>query len=265
MRRSALGTIPALLEQLVVDPAMILQLGIDEYRRDKDNKLFDRPARLMLDNWTVGAGEYTERDVADLSRALTGWMLVPPKGQDADAADPEAFRSARRTGLVPIFEPAHFEDWPEDDPRDDGELRRALGGSLPRPASGHGAPLQPALIAYFGVDDAESAARNAAGRNLSDDRMARSKRCCGTSCARKSSGRRSRGGRSSRARSIWRSARAGSSGITEPPLAEISRWLVATGQTLFDTPNFGDGGWPGQEAWVTPPDRLAVRYQLGPC
>ena len=44
MRRSVLGTIPDLLEQLIVDPAMILQLGIDEYRRDKDNKLFDRPA-----------------------------------------------------------------------------------------------------------------------------------------------------------------------------------------------------------------------------
>jgi hypothetical protein len=51
--------------------------------------------------------------------------------------------------------------------------------------------------------------------------------------------------------------------IGEPPLAEINAWLMASGQKLFDTPNFGDGGWPGQKAWVTPPDRLAVRYQLG--
>jgi len=51
--------------------------------------------------------------------------------------------------------------------------------------------------------------------------------------------------------------------ITEPPLAEISSWLEVTGQKLFNTPSFGDAGWPGQEAWVTPPDRLAVRYQLG--
>ena len=80
LRRSALGTIPALLEQLVVDPAMILQLGIDEYRRDKEGNLFDRPARLLLNNWTVGAGAYAESDVAALSRALTGWILLPPKG-----------------------------------------------------------------------------------------------------------------------------------------------------------------------------------------
>ena len=51
--------------------------------------------------------------------------------------------------------------------------------------------------------------------------------------------------------------------ISEPPLAEIGSWLIASGQKLFDTPNFGDGGWPGQQAWVSPPDRLAVRYQLG--
>ena len=38
---------------------------------------------------------------------------------------------------------------------------------------------------------------------------------------------------------------------------------MATGQRLLDTPNFGDGGWAGQEAWITPPERLAVRYQLG--
>jgi len=51
--------------------------------------------------------------------------------------------------------------------------------------------------------------------------------------------------------------------ITDPPLEAISRWLVATGQRLLNTPNFGNDGWSGQEAWLTPPDRLAVRYQLG--
>jgi uncharacterized protein (DUF1800 family) len=49
---------------------------------------------------------------------------------------------------------------------------------------------------------------------------------------------------------------------TEPPLAGISSWLAATGQTLFQTPDFGDSGWPGHEDWVTPSERLAVRYQL---
>ena len=51
-------------------------------------------------------------------------------------------------------------------------------------------------------------------------------------------------------------------GIASPPVAEIERWLRASGQTLFDTPSNGEGGWPGQEAWVTPAARLAVRYHL---
>ncbi len=42
-------------------------------------------------------------------------------------------------------------------------------------------------------------------------------------------------------------------GISSPPLAEVARWLGASGQTLFDTPNNGEGGWPGQEA-----DRFAL-------
>jgi hypothetical protein len=50
--------------------------------------------------------------------------------------------------------------------------------------------------------------------------------------------------------------------MAAPALPEISRWLTAAGQTLFDTPNAGEGGWPGDQAWVTPPDRLAIRYQL---
>ena len=45
-------------------------------------------------------------------------------------------------------------------------------------------------------------------------------------------------------------------------MTEIARWLRASGQTLFDTPNNGEGGWPGQEAWVSPAARLAVRYHL---
>ena len=50
--------------------------------------------------------------------------------------------------------------------------------------------------------------------------------------------------------------------LSSPPVAGISSWLSATGQTLFNTPNGGEGGWPGQDAWVTPPERLLVRYQL---
>jgi uncharacterized protein (DUF1800 family) len=263
MRRSVLGTIPALLEQLIVDPAMILQLGIDEYRRDKDNKLFDRPARLLLNNWTVGAGEYTERDVADLSRALTGWILLPPKGQEpSPPVDPDAFRSARRTGLVPTFDRAHFEDGPKTilGKTENFDSRSAIRFLARHPATAR--RYSRLLIAHLGVEDSD--------RRL-ETRLADTYRATDGSVE-------------ALLRDIVRSEPFWAAesrwalikspihlvvgacrqlGLTDPPLTEVNRWLVATGQRLLDTPNFGDGGWAGQEAWVSPPDRLAVRYQLG--
>jgi uncharacterized protein (DUF1800 family) len=263
MRRSVLGTIPALLEQLMVDPAMILQLGIDEYRRDKDNKLFERPARLLLDNWTVGAGEYTESDVANLSRALTGWILLPPKGQESRTpVDPEAFRSARRTGLVPTFEPQHFEAGAKTilGRTEDFDSRSAIRFLARQPATAR--RYSRLLIAYFGVEDSD--------RRLETQLTDTYRATDGSVAALLREIVRSE--QFWTAESRWALIKSPihlvvgacrQLGITEPPLSAISQWLVATGQRLLNTPNFGDGGWSGQEAWVNPPDRLAVRYQLG--
>ena len=263
VRRSVLGTIPALLEQLVVDPAMILQLGIDEYRRDKDNKLFDRPARLLLNNWTVGTGEYTERDVADLSRALTGWILLPPKGQEPDPpVDPEAFRSARRTGLVPTFDREHFEDGPKTilGRTENFDSRSAIRFLARHPATAR--RYSRLLIAYLGVEDAD--------RRLETQLVETYRATDGSVEALLRHIVRSE--QFWAAESRWALIKSPihlvvgacrQLGIAEPPVEAVSRWLLATGQRLLDTPNFGDGGWSGQEAWVSPPERLAVRYQLG--
>jgi uncharacterized protein (DUF1800 family) len=157
LRRSVFGTIPALLEQLVVDPAMMIQVGIDELRKDRDpqgNVLSDRAARLILDNWTVGVGEYSEADIKNLSRALTGWVLVAPRGQEPRIpADPAAFRSARRTGLVPIFEREHFEDGPKTvlGTTENFDSRSVIRFLARHPATARRFSLR--LIQYLGVED----------------------------------------------------------------------------------------------------------------
>ena len=101
LRQSSLGTIPALLEALVVDPAMMIQVGIDDYTRDKlaEKPPNLRPARLILDNWTVGSGGYTDADVVSLARALTGWLLVAPPGTSRRSREIPP-RSRRRGGRV---------------------------------------------------------------------------------------------------------------------------------------------------------------------
>ena len=78
LRRRCLGTVPDLLASLVVDPAMMIQIGMDGHRR---LRVSDRPAKLILDHWTVGEGAYEPRDIEELSRALTGWLLVAPEGR----------------------------------------------------------------------------------------------------------------------------------------------------------------------------------------
>lgn len=262
LRKSVLGTIPDLLEQLIVDPATMIQIGIDEPFRDK-GKLSDHPGRLVLQNWTVGAGEYSDRDAMELTRALTGWLLVAPPGhQPTVAIDPEAFRSARRTGLVPTFERSRFEDGPKTilGRTENFDARSAIRFLAQHPATAR--RFSTRVIRYFGVDDTNRQLENHLvetyrATNGSVEALLREIVLSDRFWA---------------AESRWALIKSPAQlvvgacrqlGITEPPMAEVSRWLVATGQKLFDTPNFGDGGWSGQERWVTPSDRLAVRYQLG--
>lgn len=261
MRSAALDKIPVLLEQLVAEPQMILQLGIDEYRPDKDGKLFDRPARLVLDNWTVGTGEYTERDVAELSRAMTGWMLRPPKGQPEVPVDTETFRSARRTGLEPNFEREYFDDKDKTILGKTGNFdsRSAIRYLSRLPATAR--RYSRLLIAYFGVadPDRELEARVTQTYRSTDGSMEAMLRDIVLS--KQFWSQESRWALiKSPVHLVVGACR--QLQIGQPPMRAVSTWLLATGQQLFDTPNFGDAGWAGQEAWVTPPDRLLVRYEL---
>lgn len=260
IRRLSLGTVPALLDALIVDPAMLAQIGMDEHFRAR---VSDRPAKLVLDHWTVGAGNYTDADVENLSRALTGWRLESAPGAAATTApDPAAVRVARRTGLTPVFVPDQADRRAKTilGTTADFDARSAMRLLALHPATAR--RFSQRLLLHLGVE-AESerltadvaAAYISTGGSIeamlraivdSDDFWSPSTRWA----LIKSPVHLAVG--------AGRQLQLGS-----PPLAGISRWLTACGQTLFDTPNNGEGGWPGQEAWVTPPDRLAVRYQLG--
>lgn len=264
IRRHALGSIPALLEALVTDPAMMLQIGMDEHIPSKtDNKLSERPAKLMFDRWTVGENAYQQADVLNLTRALTGWLLVAPQGMEPKAAvDPEAFRSARRTGLVPTFVKASFDDSQKTvlGKTENFDARSAMRFLARHPATARRYSRR--LIEYFGVvdPDRQLETRLVETYASTDGSIEALLQTMATSDPFWSD------------ESRWAQIKspvhlvAGAVrqlGMTNPPLNEMNRWLVAAGQKLFDTPNFGDGGWPGQQAWLTPPDHLAVRYQLG--
>jgi hypothetical protein len=71
-RRNALGSFHTLAREVTADPAMILWLNQNENSRWNPNENY---AREFMELFTLGAdrGAYTEDDVRELARALTGW------------------------------------------------------------------------------------------------------------------------------------------------------------------------------------------------
>jgi uncharacterized protein (DUF1800 family) len=86
IRSHALGTFTNLVRDLTVDRAMLLWLsGIDNRR----NAINENYGRELMELFTLGAdrGAYTETDVRELARALSGWR--------ADWQDPDGFVNFR--------------------------------------------------------------------------------------------------------------------------------------------------------------------------
>jgi uncharacterized protein (DUF1800 family) len=72
-RFHALGAFDRLLLDVTKDPAMLLWLNGTDNRKDAPNENYGRE---MMELFTLGAdrGAYTERDVREQARALTGWQ-----------------------------------------------------------------------------------------------------------------------------------------------------------------------------------------------
>ncbi|MEA2493633.1 MAG: hypothetical protein QOJ29_1544 [Thermoleophilaceae bacterium] len=71
LRRNALGNFGTLLTRITTDPAMLLWLSGSENNKWEPNENY---AREMMELFTLGAGRgYTEQDVREQARALTGW------------------------------------------------------------------------------------------------------------------------------------------------------------------------------------------------
>jgi uncharacterized protein (DUF1800 family) len=78
LRRHALGNFRELLHAVSTDPAMILYLDNQSNRKGKPNENF---AREVMELFTLGEGNYSERDIKEAARAFTGWMVERRSGQ----------------------------------------------------------------------------------------------------------------------------------------------------------------------------------------
>ncbi|MCO1349213.1 DUF1800 domain-containing protein (plasmid) [Burkholderia vietnamiensis] len=73
-RREALGNFGTLLHAVAKDPAMLQYLDGVSNRKGRPNENF---AREVMELFTLGEGRYTQHDVTEAARALTGWSVDP--------------------------------------------------------------------------------------------------------------------------------------------------------------------------------------------
>ena len=71
-RRLATGNWQQLLTFAGKDPAMLIWLDQAQSRQEHPNENF---AREVMELFSLGMGNYTEKDVTEGARALTGWSL----------------------------------------------------------------------------------------------------------------------------------------------------------------------------------------------
>lgn len=135
-RRHALDTFKDLLIAVNQDLAMLLWLDGAENRKGKPNENFSRE---LMELFTVGLGHYTERDVREGARALTGWTLLP--------APP----------FVAIFVPDQHDDGVKTYLGHTGNLGSAevMAILAAHPHTGHFIARK--LFSFFAYDDADGA------------------------------------------------------------------------------------------------------------
>lgn len=71
LREQALGKFGPLLQAISRDPAMLLYLDSNSNVKGKPNENY---AREVMELFSLGVGNYTEKDIREAARAFTGWQ-----------------------------------------------------------------------------------------------------------------------------------------------------------------------------------------------
>src|ERR1041385_2269342 len=75
-RRLATGNWLDMLIEVAQDPAMLVWLDQAQSRKEHPNENF---AREVMELFALGEGHYTEKDITEAARALTGWSYERPR------------------------------------------------------------------------------------------------------------------------------------------------------------------------------------------
>ena len=236
LRRHAAGNFRALLRQISTDGAMVIYLDSQQNRRGKPNENY---ARELYELFTLGEGHYTEDDIRETARALTGWRVNRRENsvnfvrRQHDSTSKMIFGDRGRHDLddvirIVLEKPQVAQHivgklWQEFVSPDRNEAEIAAIAQVFRDSNYELKPLYRALFLTpsFWIETN----RGALFRSPAD-------LVIGT------------------ARVL---------GIERVPPGSLVRAMAGMGQALFDPPNVK--GWPGGERWITT-DSLLGRRQF---
>lgn len=256
-RRHALGNFRELLGEMTRDAAMMIYLDLEDSDRQSPNENY---ARELFELFALGIGNYSQGDIREAARALTGWKLDAPPGTALPdrPTEPQSNRRFTRDGLVARLDPVCH----------DRGIKTLFGSTGPlgldevieltvtHPACG--SFLAGKLIAHFAVPDPSGELQRAMAKRFVESNCEISPMLA-----------------------VLLSSHAFYSGAARATLIKsplhlmvgscrmlqveveftpaLNRYLAAMGQELFNPPNVK--GWPGGESWISS-GTLALRYHL---
>ncbi len=232
-RAEALGPFGRLLERSVKEPALLLWLDAETNRKGHPN---ENLARELMELFTLGIGNYTERDVKEAARALTGWYVgedgfvdreVRHDAEEKEILGHRGFHSGDDLLRILLAHPA---------------TARHLARKLAQEFLGEGVADEAALSDLAdGLRERDLDLRWAVETILRSELF----------FSAESRGRRVVGP----AEFVVGTVR--SLGLEEPPPSTLvlAYWLARAGLDLFFPPNVG--GWPGGVSWLAPRQLVA--------
>ncbi len=227
IRRHARGPFSELLRAMLRDPALLVWLDAPSNRKGKPN---ENLARELMELFTLGVGNYSERDVKEAARALTGRTVL--QGRYAFRAEHHDDGEKSVLGKTARLDGDRLADVLLDQPA----TSRRLAWRLCREFLGEGVADDRAIAAL-----AESLRADHLHIGRAVETILRSELFF--------SPRNLHARVSSPVEFVVGAVRALEQFTPPPSTLLLAEWTGKIGQALFYPPNVG--GWPGGRSWLS--------------
>jgi uncharacterized protein (DUF1800 family) len=256
LRKHALGNFRDFLQAITLDAAMMLYLDMEDSDKKKPNENY---ARELLELFTLGEGNYTERDIKEVARALTGWTLdAPPGVRPRPKAPADAPRAFARDGLVAKLLPERHDDGEKTILGKTGKFGVEEVIDILVRHEQTGRFLARKMIGFFGASDADGTLRARMARIFRENKYEIRPMLHELLITPEFYAPASRGNQiKSPVQLLVGACR--QLQLDVEPTALLAEATAAMGQELFRPPNIK--GWPGGMDWISA-GSLAVRYHL---